>query len=116
MSVAGLLCAAVVPLLNRSKGGELLQFLISIAAGTLAGDAMIHLLPQALSFDRQTESESTPLFRATVTLFAIVLMYIIESVFTMSRNQHQVSLFFCCCSYIPKCYVLKVNALFRSSV
>lgn len=81
MSIAGLLCAAIVPILNRTKGDELLHFLVAVAAGTLAGDALIHLLPQALNYNPETEHKTIPLLRATVTLLSILLLYIIESVF-----------------------------------
>lgn len=76
MSVAGLLCAAVVPLLNRNKGGQLLQFLVAVAAGTLLGDAFIHLLPQVL--EREHNHDNAPLVRATFTLASMLFMYLVD--------------------------------------
>lgn len=93
MSVAGLLCAAIVPILNRTKGDELLHFLVAVAAGTLAGDALIHLLPQALHYNPETEHSTLPLLRATVTLSSILLLYIIESAFRFITMKVGIAIF-----------------------
>ncbi|KAK2577006.1 hypothetical protein KPH14_011968 [Odynerus spinipes] len=48
ISLCGLLGVAVIPVMGKSYYHQLLQFLVALAAGTLCGDALIHLLPHAM--------------------------------------------------------------------
>ncbi|XP_055328455.1 zinc transporter ZIP10-like isoform X1 [Paramacrobiotus metropolitanus] len=48
LSLVGLLGILLVPVVNRVLYNHLLQFLVAMAAGSLAGDALMHLLPEAL--------------------------------------------------------------------
>ena len=48
LSLVGLLGILLVPIVNRVMYNHLLQFLVAMAAGSLAGDALLHLLPMAL--------------------------------------------------------------------
>ena len=48
MSLCGMLCLFLVPLMQNER---LLQFLVSMAIGTMSGDAFLHLLPHAMISD-----------------------------------------------------------------
>ena len=51
-----------------------LQLLVSLAVGTLVGDALIHLLPHALSTDHGDTSVVWKGFTATLTIIAFFVM------------------------------------------
>lgn len=44
-SLCGLLGVAVIPCMDKEYYNSILQFLVALAVGTLAGDALLHLLP-----------------------------------------------------------------------
>lgn len=44
-SLCGLLGVAVIPFMEKEYYNTILQFLVALAVGTLAGDALLHLLP-----------------------------------------------------------------------
>ena len=45
ISLVGLLCVAIVPLTRKVYFNHVIQFLVSVAVGSLTGDALLHLLP-----------------------------------------------------------------------
>jgi len=48
IGACGIFGVMVVPIMNRKFYQHAVQFLISLAVGTLAGDALLHLLPHAI--------------------------------------------------------------------
>ncbi|XP_034105809.1 zinc transporter foi [Drosophila albomicans] len=55
LSACGLLGILLVPLMKTVAYQEILKFLVAIAVGTLAGDALMHLLPHALFKEEKHE-------------------------------------------------------------
>ncbi|KAG8228843.1 hypothetical protein J437_LFUL008339 [Ladona fulva] len=49
ISLCGLLGVAVIPVMQQVYYHQLLQFLVALGVGTLCGDALLHLLPHAMS-------------------------------------------------------------------
>lgn len=49
ISLSGLLSVAIVPLMKKVFYQTLIQFLVGLAVGSLTGDALLHLLPHAMS-------------------------------------------------------------------
>ena len=47
ISLCGVFGVIVIPIMQRVFYQHLIQFLIALAVGTLAGDALLHLLPHA---------------------------------------------------------------------
>lgn len=45
MSMCGLFGAILIPIMQAILFQQLLNFLVAMAMGTLAGDALLHLLP-----------------------------------------------------------------------
>lgn len=51
ISACGVLGLAVIPVMQKKFYQPLLQFLVALAVGTLAGDALLHLLPHAMGHE-----------------------------------------------------------------
>ncbi|PNF42925.1 hypothetical protein B7P43_G11841, partial [Cryptotermes secundus] len=81
ISLIGLLGVAMVPLVQKTCYQQLLHFLVALAVGCMSGDALLHLLPHALTSRAAGNSHDhiTPVLRAMVTFIAIVLFFLLEA-------------------------------------
>ncbi|KAL1418658.1 hypothetical protein MTO96_025695 [Rhipicephalus appendiculatus] len=57
ISLTGLLSVAIVPLMQKVFYHTLIQFLVGLAVGSLTGDALLHLLPHAMSGHHHDHAE-----------------------------------------------------------
>ena len=74
ISIVGLLTVGIIPLLKGPHQESALQLLVSLAVGTLVGDALIHLLPHALDMDHGDTSVIWKGFTATMTIICFFIM------------------------------------------
>lgn len=74
ISLVGLLAVGVLPLLAGPHQEAVLQLLVSLAVGTLVGDALIHLLPHALQAGHGDAGVVWKGFVATMTIIAFFLL------------------------------------------
>ncbi|KAF6021073.1 SLC39A10 [Bugula neritina] len=84
ISVAGIAVISIIPLIKKSFYKQAIQFLVALAVGTLVGDALLHLLPHALSEHEEAESDlrssSHHVWRASVALLGIYIFFNAERV------------------------------------
>ncbi|XP_067687132.1 zinc transporter ZIP6-like [Haliotis asinina] len=59
ISLVGLGCVVIIPVMRRVSYNYVLQFLVAVAVGALTGDALLHLLPHAMTGDIHDNHEGT---------------------------------------------------------
>ena len=74
ISLVGLVTVGVIPLLRGPHQDSALQLLVSLAVGTLVGDALMHLLPHALQTGHGDTSVIWKGFTASLTIIAFFVM------------------------------------------
>ncbi|XP_046675550.1 zinc transporter ZIP10 isoform X2 [Homalodisca vitripennis] len=91
ISISGLLCVAVVPLLQKSFISQLISFLVALAVGTLLGDAFLHLVPHALeSHSHEGHTSHTDSILKTGLMFlTVVFFFTFESVLNVRKNSEE---------------------------
>ena len=90
ISISGILSVLVIPIMQKLFYQHLIQFLIALAIGTLSGDALIHLLPHALS-NRHHDHEEDNHVKAVLVGFsasiAVVLFFCFEKIINIAGEQ-----------------------------
>ncbi|KAF5297903.1 hypothetical protein FQA39_LY11888 [Lamprigera yunnana] len=89
ISACGMLGLGVVPLMQKRCYKSLLQFLVALAVGTLAGDALIHLLPHAMgthSHEHNRTSHDELMWKGFVAMLAIIFFFILERGFVIGAK------------------------------
>lgn len=90
VSLCGLLGVAVIPIMEKHFYHHVLQFLVALAVGTLAGDALLHLLPHAMmpTYEGQ-DIHQMMMFRGLAAVGGIVFFYFFERFLTMVTEWRQ---------------------------
>lgn len=95
ISACGLLGVAVIPIMHKTYYNHLLQFLVALAVGTLCGDALLHLMPHAMSpmehdhgHSHETELESRVshddgMWKGLAAMLGVVFFYFTEKGLTV---------------------------------
>ena len=95
ISACGILGLAVIPIMQKKFYQQLLQFLVALAVGTLAGDALLHLLPHAMSRKRHSPHEhsgddhdhdSENMWKGFVAMLGLVFFFFMEKIITIAAK------------------------------
>ncbi|KAJ6643568.1 Zinc transporter foi [Pseudolycoriella hygida] len=83
-SLCGLLGVAVIPFMEKEYYNSILQFLVALAVGTLAGDALLHLLPHAMmTFAKGSDPHITMPLKGLVATLGVLFFFVFERLLTM---------------------------------
>ncbi|XP_053621223.1 zinc transporter foi [Plodia interpunctella] len=85
ISACGLLGVAVIPIMHKTYYNHLLQFLVALAVGTLCGDALLHLMPHAMSpmENEATHSHDDGMWKGLAAMLGVVFFYFTEKGLTV---------------------------------
>nr|XP_050035391.1 zinc transporter foi-like isoform X1 [Dermacentor andersoni] len=91
ISLTGLLSVAIVPLMQKVFYHTLIQFLVGLAVGSLTGDALLHLLPHAMSGEHHEHSDEggdgeNYVWHGLAALGGIYLFLIVERFLSIHSN------------------------------
>lgn len=91
VSLCGLFGVAVIPIMEKHFYHHILQFLVALAVGTLAGDALLHLLPHSMMplTPDQDLNNRTMMYRGLAALMGIVFFYFFERFIAMVMEWRQ---------------------------
>ncbi|KAJ8947846.1 hypothetical protein NQ318_009991 [Aromia moschata] len=87
ISACGVLSLAIIPVMQKKFYKPLIQFLVALAVGTLAGDALLHLLPHAMSVGHhnhnsndvhQEHSHDENTWKGFVAMLGLTFFFIME--------------------------------------
>lgn len=87
ISLCGVLGLAVIPIMKKRYYQQLLQFLVALAVGTLAGDALLHLLPHAMSPSHEGHSQVSSvvehdeyMWKGFCSMMGLMFLFVMERV------------------------------------
>lgn len=93
ISTCGLLGVAVIPIMHKTYYNHLLQFLVALAVGTLCGDALLHLMPHAMSPSHDHDHEHSEvdvrashddgMWKGLAAMLGVVFFYFTEKGLTV---------------------------------
>ncbi|XP_067170201.1 zinc transporter ZIP5 isoform X2 [Apteryx mantelli] len=91
VSLPSALAVLLVPLLSRGSFRSLLAFLVALAAGTLCGDALLHLWPHAQGRHAETPAQpgAAALQQGLAVLGGIYLLFLVELLLGMLRRRRE---------------------------
>lgn len=90
VSLCGLFGIAVIPIMDMHIYHHALQFLVALAVGTLAGDALLHLMPHAMMpLYVGQDMHKTMMYRGLAAMAAIVFFYFFERFLVMITEWRQ---------------------------
>lgn len=97
-SLLSLCVIAMIPCLKKSFYNMLMAYLIALAVGTLAGDALLHLIPHAfieganlsaeitVSLDQRLRQHYSQVWRAMFVLAGIYMFFVVEQVMKLKGS------------------------------
>ncbi|XP_074623958.1 metal cation symporter ZIP14-like [Acropora palmata] len=82
ISLASLFAIAVIPFMGRSCYKKLMSFLVALAVGTLAGDALLHLIPHAFHDSEENDEgeHKINVFKSCVIMAGIYVFFSVECI------------------------------------
>ncbi|CAH8850565.1 unnamed protein product [Trichobilharzia szidati] len=96
ISAVGLLGVGVVPLVQKVFYNQVIQYLVALAVGTLTGDAMLHLLPHAISGGQghshgeeatgEGDGERTAIMKGLVALGGVYFFFMAEKILSLTSE------------------------------
>nr|XP_022326413.1 zinc transporter ZIP6-like isoform X1 [Crassostrea virginica] len=94
ISLVGLLGVAVIPIMQKVFYNHLLQFLVALAVGALAGDALLHLFPHAFTNESHkhghdeshAEESRQGVMKGLVGLLGVYMFFVMERLVTLFTN------------------------------
>ncbi|KAK9679790.1 ZIP Zinc transporter [Popillia japonica] len=90
ISACGVLGLAVIPIMQKRFYEQLLQFLVALAVGTLAGDALLHLLPHAMTsshgHDHHGPESNMNMWKGCVAMLGLVFFFFMERMITIAAK------------------------------